>query len=398
MARKGNADSQAARQLLTAFLRLPWQAQVAIVVLVLVVGGITLLVSYNAQPPHTAEQQPDPAPGAPDAGDLEHVPPPPAGFPPGSRTVVFCLWNLENLFDDRPDRRAHSADRQFDAWLATDAAARELKYRRLTEALLRLNGGVGPDIIVGIEVESRRAAELLRDSLNASLPAGAPRYEHVAMQELSAGRYIAPCVISRYPLAGARLHGRLQRTLSVRVTANGHDLHLVASHWTSQLSDDGTRETGGRAGYAATIAELYHDAIVANPRVDFLVCGDFNDTPESDVVRNKLGMVGDWRLVTPDARPPRLFGLLSGKSPDQFGTYFYNNKPLIYDQVGVSPGMLDNIGWGYVPESVRVPTDGLIRQGTKGRRPWRFGSPTDDAVGRGYSDHFPVVATLQVAP
>ena len=52
----------------------------------------------------------------------------------------------------------------------------------------------------------------------------------------------------------------------------------------------------------------------------------------------------------------------------------------------------------FTVDSVRVPTDGLIRAGSKGRRPWRFGSRNDDAAGRGYSDHFPVMVTLRVAP
>jgi hypothetical protein len=112
-------------------------------------------------------------------------------------------------------------------------------------------------------------------------------------------------------------------------------------------------------------------------------------------VANCLNVTGDAALVTPDADPPRLFGVLSGKSPNQFGTYYYD-RALIYDQVAVSPGLLDEMGWGYVPESVRVPTEGLIRSGSIGRRPWRFGSRDDDASGRGYSDHFPVVVTLRV--
>lgn len=385
-------------------MKLPWKARVAIVVLLLIAGGVVLAVRFNTRPPHGEEQtaettNPKPQPGEPtETGELVNVPPDAVAFPPGSKSIVFCLWNMENLFDDKPDRRNHVADKEYDRWFATDPEARKRKYQRLTEELLKLNRGIGPDIIVGVEIESFRAAELLKETLNAALPEGATKYAFIAMKELNAGRHIAPCVISRYPLSGAKLHGRLQRILEVNVTVNGHDLELVAAHWTSQLSDDGTRETGGRAGYAATISEMYHDAIQANPKVDFLVCGDFNDLPDSESVHKKLHMFADSRLVTADVRPPRLYGLLSGRSPAEYGTHYYSGKPLIYDHIGVSPGMFDNVGWGVVADSVQVPTDGLIRSGSKGRRPWRYGSPTDDAVGRGFSDHFPVVVTLKVAP
>ena len=34
-----------------------------------------------------------------------NLPPPPAAFPAQSRPVVFCFWNVENLFDDVDDKR-----------------------------------------------------------------------------------------------------------------------------------------------------------------------------------------------------------------------------------------------------------------------------------------------------
>jgi endonuclease/exonuclease/phosphatase family metal-dependent hydrolase len=371
---KSNPDRQLVRAgaaLLAAFLKLPWKARVALVALVLVVGLVVAAVYYLTRP------------AAPT-------------YPPGAKVVVLCVWNLENLFDDRDDRR-RQPDEDFDNWFVADPAAREQKYRRLAEALLRLNNGIGPDVIAGNEVESYRAAELLKDELNAQLPAGALRYEFVAMKELDAGRHIAPCVISRYPLSRAKLLGRRQRILQVTVSVNGHDLTLVAAHWTSQLSDQGEDETRGRFAYADTIYAAYAAEVRANPRADYVVCGDFNDPPDADPVAKNLRLTGDANLVTPDANPPLLFGPLSNKSPDLYGTYYYS-RPLIYDQVGLSAGMLDDEGWSYVPGSVRVPTDGLIRSGSRTRRPWRFGTKTDDAVGRGYSDHFPVVVTLKVAP
>ena len=88
-----------------------------------------------------------------------------------------------------------------------------------------------------------------------------------------------------------------------------------------------------------------------------MLCGDFNDPPESTSVRKGLHLTGDAKEVTADANPPRLFGLLSGKKPAEFGTIYYSGKPLIYDHIGVSPGMFDGTGWGYEPDSVRVTVE-----------------------------------------
>jgi endonuclease/exonuclease/phosphatase family metal-dependent hydrolase len=376
MAKKSDdAGAQAARQLAAAFMKLPLKAKIAIGAVVLV-GAVVLYFAARTPPP-------GPDPGAPV----------PTEFPPGSKTVVFCLWNMENLFDDRDDKLGPE-DEKYDTWFVENPAERDAKYAKLADWLLTQNDGIGPDIIVGVEIESLRAAEMLRDALNARLRAGAPRYEHVAMEEVAAGRHIAPCVVSRYPLSGARLPERVRRILDVRVTVNNHELRVVAGHWTSQLTD---REGTSRAKYATVMYDIYAEAIRANPRVDLLVCGDFNDSPDANSVTNVLHLTGDAKLVTPDANPPKLYGPLSNKPPEQFGTHYYN-KPLVYDHVGFSPGMLDAAGWGYVAESVKVPTDGLTRGGTKVRRPWRYGSRDDKAVGRGYSDHFPVLVTLKVAP
>ena len=375
MARKVIPE-QMIRQLLRSFFQLPFKLRLAIAGAGLVAVLVFLIVHWS--------RTRGPA-GSPSSA--------PDGI--GPKTVVLCVWNVENLFDDRDDRR-RQPDEEFDSWFVDDPESRRRKYERITESLIRLNGGRGPDVLAANEVESIRALEMLRESLNSKLPAGAARYEHTAMIELDAGRHIAPGVISRYPIGAAKLLGRQQRILQTSITVNRHKLEIIASHWTSQGSDRGDDESRGRFSYARTIYSAYTNAMHAHAAVDFLVCGDFNDAPDARSVANFLNVTGDAALVTPDADPPRLFGVLSGKSPSQFGTYYYD-RALIYDQVAVSPGLLDAAGWSYLPESVRVPTEGLIRSGSIGRRPWRFGSRDDDAQGRGHSDHFPVLVTLRVA-
>lgn len=378
-----NRNQQAAEAALRVFLGLPTGAKIAVVAVALVVGGIALAV-------YARRVEPAPATSAPVA--------------PG--TVAFMFWNVENLFDDRDDRR-NSTDDPYDNWFAEDAAARKLKFDHLTEIILRQNGGSGPDVLACVEVESVRAAELLRDALNERLPDGAKRYEHVAMKELAAnaGRFMAPCVISKLPLDPARtklLGTNNLRVLETHVVANGAELTLVASHWTSQRSDDGSRKGSGRDKYATVIHEQYERYLSEKPDVDFLVCGDFNDDPESDAVANVLRVTADRAAVTPTARPARLFGLLSGKSLDRFSTLYYDRDRThsIFDQVAVSPGMLDGAGWACDPDSVAVPTEGMSRAGKVARRPWRFGDRNDTAVQRGYADHFPVTVNLrlQAAP
>ena len=382
MAKRRGGSDFLLRAVVKVFLGLSGPLKIVVVLLAMAAGAVAAGVWYQRTHP----------------GAFGPPAPPPAPVAPG--TVVFMFWNVENLFDDRDDKR-NRTDEPYDTWFARNTDDCKLKYDHLTEIVMRENGGNGPDVLACVEVESVRAAELLREALNAKIPAGAAKYDHVAMKELSAnaGRYMAPCVISKIPLDAARtrlLGSHNLRVLETHVVANGADLCLVASHWTSQLSDDGTKKGGGRDKYATTIYAEYAKQMAADPAGDFLACGDFNTTPDSEPVVGELHMTGTRADVVPTATNPRLFGLLSGKPAAEFGTLFYQ-KPLIYDQIGVSPGMLDGAGWSCDPDSVRVPTDGMTRD-RRTRRPWRFGNEKDHGPGgRGYADHFPVVVNLNLA-
>jgi endonuclease/exonuclease/phosphatase family metal-dependent hydrolase len=318
------------------------------------------------------------------------APVPVADTPGSPGDYLLCFWNVENLFDDIEDRRL-AVDRTYDSWFARDAAARTLKYNRLSDALVKMNDGRGPDILACVEVESVRAAELLRDALNERIPDKTIHYRTVLMKEVSGGRHIAPAIITRLPARTdeTRLLGSQLRILEGHIDVNGYDLTVLATHWTSHVSD----EQGGRRNrYADIIYREYRDLAARNPSVDLLVCGDFNDTPDSPSVTDRLHATGDLAAAI---RNQSLFNLMTGKNPNRFGTHYFHGKMLIYDQIVVSPGMFDSFGWSCDPDSVTT-INSLSRPGSRVRSPWRFGNENDDSFSRGYSDHFPVTVRLKV--
>jgi endonuclease/exonuclease/phosphatase family metal-dependent hydrolase len=313
------------------------------------------------------------------------LPPPPAPVGGASGDYLFCFWNLENLFDDKPDRR-HGPDAVYDKWFAENAEARKEKYDHLGEALVKLNDGRGPDILAAAELESERAAELLREALNKRLPAEL-QYEHVLMKEVSAGRHIAPAIITRLPVDAARtqLLDKRRRILEGHIVVNGHDLVVIASHWTSRVSDE---EGEGRDKYAKEIYGRFRAMYESNPDVDLLVCGDFNDTPDSESVVKYLHATTDRNDLRPGG-PPALLALF--KERDDVGSHYYSGRWYTFDQIVVSPGLLEDRGWTVEPQTARIVND--LTADRKGR-PWRFGNPRDQGP-RGYSDHFPVTVRLK---
>ncbi len=331
----------------------------------------------------------------------------PAGCTTGTRPALaasadgylLCFWNVENFFDDRDDHRKGPGDRDYDPWFARDPEALRLKLDHLSDALVKMNDGRGPDIIALVEVESVRAAELLQGALNNALKKkGADetlQYQNVLIKELTVGRHIAPAVITRLPVVRdrTRLLGRRLRILETRIVVSGKELVLVASHWTSRLRKG---KEVMRDKYGDQIYGTFRGMYKQNPRVAFLVCGDFNDTPDDESVTQHLRAVGDRAAVLNAGDTPLLYNLLAGKDPRDYGTIYDRGKWSIFDQIAVSRGMLDGAGWTCDPDSLQVVKE-TVRPGDRLGRPWRFGSKRDQHP-RGYSDHFPVTVRLRVHP
>jgi len=257
-----------------------------------------------------------------------------------------------------------------------------------------MNDGKGPDILALAEVESERAADLLRQALNKRLGKPELASPEAVFLDASGGRHIATAVITRLPVERDRsqLLGRRMRILETRIKVNGHSLVLIASHWSSKLSD----KTGAtRAKYGDAIHGRFRGMYKANPKIDFVVCGDFNDDPTEPSVVEHLRATGDLKAVKAGGDPPLLFNLFV--KAWQNGEVTWQDSPKkkhLFDQICVSPGMLDNEGW-----SCDVNSAAIVRQLVNHLdRPNRFGTARDKRPYsvRGASDHFPVTVRLRV--
>ena len=328
-----------------------------------------------------------------------------AGCPPPAAPVgrgaagdgyLFCHWNLENFFDDKLNDYTHSPDREYDTWFAENPPVLRKKLDNVSSVLTRLNGGRGPDILAVVEVESRRAAELLQQALNDRLPEDR-RYTHVLMEEVNAGRHMAPAILTRLPVDGdrTRLLDKRRRILEGHIMVEGNELVVLASHWTSRVSSKTDEEGEGRDKYAKEIYGRFRAIYKRDPAVDVLICGDFNDDPDDESVREYLHAVGNPARVREGGPEPLLLDLFANVDRETSGTLWHRGKWNVFDQIVVSPGMLDNRGWSCDPDSARTVND--LTADRRGH-PMDFGDERDRVPleERGYSDHFPVTVRLRV--
>jgi endonuclease/exonuclease/phosphatase family metal-dependent hydrolase len=326
-------------------------------------------------------------------GCMPHEEAPAAQQTAGPGEYLFCHWNVENFFDDKHDRRHNKADKEFDDWFSSNPQVFHEKLDKLTEALLKMNDHRGPDILALVEVETPRAAELLMAALNNKLDSK-HHYTSVLMKDLDAGRHIAPAILTRLPVneKKTRLLGHMQRILEGHIVVNGKELVVLATHWTSRLTEGSEK---GRVHYADTVYKTVKEYWEKDPQAPILVCGDFNDTPQDESVVKHLHSSSDLQAVRQGRSEPLLYNLLADKdAAGGFGTHYYNSKWYIFDQILVSAGMLGGSGWTCEVGSAATFNQ-LHRPGDKHKQPWRFGDEHTKGP-RGYSDHFPVTVKLRV--
>jgi hypothetical protein len=133
----------------------------------------------------------------------------------------------------------------------------------------------------------------------------------------------------------------------------------------------------------------------ANPEVDYLVCGDFNDTPDDPAVLDSLGAIGDLKKVLALEKKdrPMLYNPFVELAKMKKGTISHEGRLWVFDNICLSPGLLDGQGWSYANRSARI-----VEQLSFRGRPDRFGGPNDRRPwrNRGASDHYPVTIELRV--
>jgi endonuclease/exonuclease/phosphatase family metal-dependent hydrolase len=332
------------------------------------------------------------------AGCNPQVPAPAAG------DYLFCFWNTENFFDNKVNGWRNEPDKDFDRWFADSQALFEQKVKNLTEVLAALNDGKGPDILALAEVEAdSRAAEALKDSLNLAIKSDTPPYRHLLMKNPHGGRNIATAILTRLPVVADRtqLIGKRLRILEGHIELNGRDLAVLATHWTSRVSD---KAGEGRDKYADQIYGRFRAMHKANPDVSLLVCGDFNDNPDDDSVAKNLHATGDLERVRANGDPPLLYDLFAKhwaeKKSTGFGTHFYRGKAFLFDHLVVSAGMVNGRGdWVCLAETAEIVKHRfVVPTGRNKGHPLYFGIERDKVplAQRGVSDHLPVTVRLRV--
>lgn len=213
-------------------------------------------------------------------------------FSSGLRAQTFrvAAYNVENYLEQPTKTRPH----------AKSAEARA----KVRESIRAMN----PDVIALEEIGDTNALLELRDSLR-SEGLNFPFWELVGGFDTN----IHVSVLSRLPITARRPHTNEDFLLNgrrfevsrgfveadLRVSA-GYSFTIIAAHLKSRRPVPDADEADERLGEARILRRLVDQRLTANPDLNLIVLGDFNDTPDSPAIKEILGH-GRNRLV--DTRP-----------------------------------------------------------------------------------------------
>jgi endonuclease/exonuclease/phosphatase family metal-dependent hydrolase len=207
----------------------------------------------------------------------------------GAETFRVATYNVESYLDQPTETRA------------TKLAPAKTKVR---ESILALK----PDVLALQEMGDTNALLELRDSLKAE-GLDLPYWEHVAGFDTNI--YVA--ILSKFPFTARRSHtnesfllsGRRFRVsrgfaeVDVQVNTN-YSFTLFAAHLKSKRAIAQADEAELRLEEAKLLREKIDVRFAANPNVNLVVLGDFNDTKDSPSTKAVIGR-GKHKLV--DTRP-----------------------------------------------------------------------------------------------
>ncbi len=312
------------------------------------------------------------------------------------RDTIFQVmsYNVENLFDT-----VYSGTEYRDYSPGTSNYSSKFFWIKVhhVEKVIK---DAGADIVGLQEVESRISVHAIQESLREE----GFRYYVVADRPQRTAVNVA--LLSKYPIIFARGYYTIERVrnlLLAGILINGDTLYILVNHWKSKSGPESMR-----IEIAKIVRAVVDSILERDPDADIVLVGDFNthhDETQSDVVTGDafnpkivVGLIdilkttGNKKLLSRGY----LYNLWYDLPEKQRGSHFFAGKWGTLDHIIVSAGLFDEKGISYLSGSFHVfkPPYLLTPSGTPYRWQVNRGPGFTEHLGKGFSDHLPIVATF----
>lgn len=318
--------------------------------------------------------------------------------------IKIAFWNVENLFDTVVNGPSKHKDEDFtpSSWRRWTPQRYSQKLDHLAHVLNKMQ----PDVIGMAEVENLDVLEDLNKRLKDKYGWSLPYIGHI---DSSDTRGIDQAIMSKYPIKSTHLvahtYGKRGALVCV-VDVGGEPITFMVNHWKSPIGNYAANMKT-RAEEALELKKELAKRYKRNPEMSFVIMGDFNEDCDDVTLIEKLGVSKTRKQALRHSDGPlALYHLAFDLPKNKRGTYYYARRSVwnSFDGIIVPVTMLkensggssfwqvkDNKSYSVfaLPE-MKEPGDGRPRA----FRRVRIKGKPNNYYEEGYSDHFPVVATL----
>ena len=317
------------------------------------------------------------------------------------KAVSIGFYNLENLFDFERDTSIN--DRDFLPW--GKRAWTEEKYNEKLTNMAYVISQMGIDVtpaglsILGVsEIENKRVLEDL-----VAQPAISERNYAIVHRDSPDKRGIDVAMLYNplhFTVLNVEMKNinfifddgdtlRTREIMHVSGLLDGDTTHVLVNHWPSRSG--GEKRSAPRRDKAATKVKEIVDGIKAkNPNAKVLVMGDFNDDPTSTSTKGILRAKGKVKSV----KSKDMFNPMYDPYRRGLGSNAYRDNWSLFDQIIVSPGLLDKEQDGYFYYKAQIFNKKYLIQRSGQYKGYPYRTFSGDKYQGGYSDHFPVLVYL----
>ncbi len=316
----------------------------------------------------------------------------------GENVITIATYNVENLFDLKKSGFEYKeyVPNSVSDWNQKNY---DIKLKNISKVIRDIN----PDIIALQEIESYQAFidlknQLKRDGLY---------YQYFALATAK-NTTVKVGVFSKYKIIYKKeipinATYRYRNILETKIDVDGNDVYLFTNHWKSKAGKESERVRSAKKLYAR-IEEIGFDK-------NIILLGDFNSDYEEDQKIDKnhndtngrtgINDVLQTKVLTlpADSITPLkgyLYNLWYDTNNDERYSYTYKKKKQALDSIIISPSMLKNKNFYYNGGTIESYKAEYLIQNNQTYR-WQMSKQKPHKhLGKGYSDHLPVVAKFSV--
>ena len=312
------------------------------------------------------------------------------------------FYNQENLFDTCHDEGKN--DYEYLPNKGWNGMKYTNKLRNMSKALADMGTDVLPNVgcaFIGLsEVENHTVLDALVDQT--PLKARGMKYVHVE----GADRRGIDCALlynpSLFSVKNVKLLPYVQELakdsafftrgfLTVRGEMAGDDVAVIVCHWPSRFSGSFYRESAARQ------VKVIKDSLLnVNRGMKIFVMGDMNDDPVNKSMHVYLQAKPEISQVGSDDMYNPWYNVLAKEGK---GTLFYNGNWNLFDQIVITPNLLNKDAKHKDYSSLKYWKSQIFRRDYLIQQEGQYkGAPLRTTAGgrwlNGYSDHLPVVMYL----